>query len=121
MTELVSFPPTILLVEFFRRIKRKNTRIAKIKQMLRYKKSKTLKKLTLKTKILEYKFPWWCKFIAYFVSFVFVSVSLIFIIIQGIMFGNEKVQKWLTSILISIFSSVLLTQPLKVIQLIFSI
>ena len=129
MTDLISFPPTILLVEFFRRIKKRKTRIFKLKYLLEkynlnnktnetVKESKIKQKSLLK-KISEYKFPWWCKFIAYFISFVFVVVSVFFIIVQGITFGNDKVQKWLTSILISVFTSILLTQPIKVEQFFF--
>ena len=124
MTDLISFPPTILLVEFFRRIKKRKTRIFKLKYLLeKYnlnnKKNAQVNLSKIKNKkilevCLKYKFPWWCKFIAYFISFVFVGVSLFFIIIQGINFGNDKVQKWLSSILISIFTSILFTQPIKV-------
>jgi hypothetical protein len=32
----------------------------------------------------------------------------------GISFGNEKVQKWITSVLVSVVSSVFLTQPIQV-------
>jgi len=60
------------------------------------------------------KFPWWCIFIAYGLCLMLVGVSIIFIIARGIEFGDEKTQKWLTSILSGFFSSILLTQPLKV-------
>jgi hypothetical protein len=36
---------------------------------------------------------------------------------RGIEFGDQKTQQWLTSILSKIFSSILLTQPLKIISL----
>jgi hypothetical protein len=64
------------------------------------------------------KFPWWFKIIAYILSFIFAFLSLFFIVIKGISFGDEKVNKWLTSILVSFFSSVLLIQPLQVYLLI---
>jgi hypothetical protein len=41
-------------------------------------------------------------------------VSLFFIIVRGIEFGDAKIQKWLTSLLSSFFSSIVLVQPLKV-------
>ena len=41
-------------------------------------------------------------------------VSVFFIIVRGIEFGDVKCQKWLTSLLSSFFSSVILVQPLKV-------
>jgi len=62
----------------------------------------------------ELKFPWWCKIFAYLLSFAFAGVSLFFVIVKGIEFGDEIVQKWLTSLLISFFTSLLLTQPLQV-------
>ena len=71
-------------------------------------------KKTQKFKLSEFKLPWWFKIIAYLLSFIFAGVCLFFIIIQGISFGNEKVQKWLTSLLVSFLTSVLLTQPLQV-------
>ena len=59
-------------------------------------------------------FPWWCVFIAYGLSALIAVVSLFFIIIRGIEFGDTKIQKWLTTLLSSFFSSVILVQPLKV-------
>ncbi|CAF4007541.1 unnamed protein product, partial [Rotaria sp. Silwood1] len=64
------------------------------------------KKLTL---------PWWFIFIAYGLSFIVVSISTLFIIARGIEFGDLKTRKWLTSSITGFFSSVLLTQPIKVI------
>ena len=59
-------------------------------------------------------FPWWCLFIAYGICLILVGVSILFIIARGIEFGDLKTQKWLTSILSGFFSSILVTQPLKV-------
>jgi hypothetical protein len=44
-------------------------------------------------------------------------VSVFFIIVKGIEFGQEKVTKWLTSLFVSFLSSVLITQPAQVILL----
>lgn len=38
---------------------------------------------------------------------------------KSVSFGDEKVQKWLTSLVVSILASVLLTQPLQVALLAF--
>ncbi|CAF4382969.1 unnamed protein product, partial [Adineta steineri] len=62
-------------------------------------------------------FPWWCIFIAYGLCILLVGVSIIFIIARGIEFGDEKTQKWLISILSGFFSSIFLTQPLKIVCL----
>ena len=59
-------------------------------------------------------FPWWFKIIGYILAFLFSFVSVFFIIMQGIQFGDEKVGKWLASLVISVASSVLLTQPIQV-------
>lgn len=58
--------------------------------------------------------PWWCKIFAYLLSLAIVLVSIFFIAIKGVVLGDEKVKEWLTSFVTSIFSSVLLTQPIKV-------
>ena len=68
--------------------------------------------VTKKKKTLS--FPWWTKIIAYGLSYLFMCVSLLFIILKGIEFGDEKVLKWLTSLIMSILTSVLLTEPIKV-------
>jgi hypothetical protein len=47
------------------------------------------------------------------------SVSSAVVIFKGIEFGEEKCGKWLSSLIISFFTSVLLTQPLKVSGIIF--
>lgn len=59
-------------------------------------------------------FPWWCLFIVYGLSMIFGGVSIFFIIVRGIEFGDLKTQQWLTSLLTGFFSSILLIQPLKV-------
>ena len=64
--------------------------------------------------LFELRFPWWFKIFAYLLSMVFAGVSLFFVIIKGIEFGDEKATKWLTSLIISFLSSILLTQPLQV-------
>jgi hypothetical protein len=59
-------------------------------------------------------FPWWFKIFAYGLAFIFSGVSAFFIIIQGITFGQQKVSEWLTSLVVSVASSILLTQPIQV-------
>jgi hypothetical protein len=70
-----------------------------------------------KIKKRNFMFPWWFKIIAYILSLFMISVSIFFIIIKGITFGNEKCAKWLTSIVVSLFTSVFLTQPIQVMLL----
>jgi hypothetical protein len=68
-------------------------------------------------KKFELKFPWWCLFLAYSLSFLIIIVSIFFIIIRGIEFGDLKTEKWLTSIVTGFFSSIFVTQPMKIICL----
>lgn len=72
------------------------------------------KKSTLKKSFKS--FPWWFKIIAYILSFIVSTVCIFFIIVKGIEFGDEKVQKWISSFLISVLTSFLLTQPIQVTQ-----
>ena len=120
ITNLCIFPPSILLVQLFRRVKRKSSRVNKLKRLLEendlINPVKNNEKSIIKKKksFAEFKFPWWFKIIAYLISFVFAGVSIFFVIIKGIEFGDEKVTKWLTSLIVSFLSSILLTQPLQV-------
>ena len=124
ITNLIVFPPSILLVQMFRRIKRRKTHISELKLILNQNNlinsideeanNNEIKFKNPKKKSFELKFPWWFKFIAYAISFVFALVSLFFVVIKGIEFGDEKVTKWLSSLIISFLSSILLTQPLQV-------
>jgi hypothetical protein len=83
------FFPSFFLVQLFRHIRRrKSTRMEKLKTLLNIKEDKTKKK---KRNIKHLRLPWWFKFIAYAISFSFAGVSLFFVIIKGIEFGNEKV------------------------------
>jgi hypothetical protein len=59
-------------------------------------------------------FPWWCLFLAYGLSLIVVGVSTFFIIARAIQFGDLNTQKWLTSLVTGFFSSICLTQPIKV-------
>jgi hypothetical protein len=117
ISSIFIFFPSFFLVQLFRHIKRRrSTRMDKIKSLLNIKKEKTRDQQinNKKTKINDFKFPWWFKFIAYIVSFSFAGISLFFVIIKGIELGNEKVIKWLTSLIVSFVSSVFLTEPLMV-------
>ena len=121
ITNLIVFPPTLLLVQLFRRIKPRQTRIEKLKSVLNNTgindleaKTKNSEKKKTKKSSFQLKFPWWFKIIAYLISFLFACISIFFVIVKGIEFGNDKVAKWLTSLIISFLSSILLTQPIQV-------
>jgi hypothetical protein len=67
-----------------------------------------------KKKQSKLTFPWWCLFLAYGLSLLLVAVSIFFLIVEGIEFGDLKTQKWLTSLISGFFSSIFLIQPIKV-------
>ena len=94
IVEIFALVPSLFLVQLFRR--------------LRPRKSLVKKKFT---------FPWWFVFIGYGLSLILASLSIFFIIARGIEFGDVKSQQWLTSILTGFFSSILLTQPIKILSL----
>ena len=48
-----------------------------------------------------------------------IATSTFFILVKGIEFGNDKVEKWLTSLVVSFLASIFLTQPVKTILMAF--
>ena len=114
---MVVFPPSFLLLQLFRKSKKRVTRSVKLKQSVEEilgeeKLNKKIEKANKKCKLVI--FPWWVKIIAYILSLVISFVCIFFIIVKGISFGDEKCQKWLTSFTVSVLTSFLLTQPLQV-------
>ena len=105
MTNLICFPPSFLLIQLFRRSKARTSKADDLKKNTKSDKKKKKKKL---------QFPWWFKIIAYILSIIFSAISLFFVIVKGISLGDEKVGKWLTSFLFSIFSSFVITQPIQI-------
>ncbi|XP_037070763.1 location of vulva defective 1-like [Pollicipes pollicipes] len=62
----------------------------------------------------RFTLPWWGTIIGWVLCLVCLFGSAFIVYSYGITFGNEKSTKWITSLFISFFSSVLLVQPLKV-------
>ena len=69
----------------------------------------------LTTKKKQFTFPWWCKIIAYVLSIFCMLMCIFWILMKAIMLGEEKVGKWLTAFATSVFSDVLVKEPLKII------
>ena len=111
MSNLIIFPPSLIIIQLFRRSKKRQKKSAKVKNFQTHRTNYIYKNRAKVSKIL---FPWWSKIIAYILSLVICSVSIFFIIVKGITFGNEKVNKWLTSFLISILTSFFITQPFQI-------
>jgi polycystin 1L2 len=116
MVELFSLIPSILLVQFFRRIRSRQKQILPLHQAL-YKIKPHLQIQNTKQQKSGLTFPWWCLFIAYSLCVILVGISILFIIARGIEFGDLKTQQWLTSILSGFFSSIFLIQPVKILCL----
>ncbi|CAF4003433.1 unnamed protein product [Adineta steineri] len=121
MVELFTLIPSLLVVQLFRRI-RPRRQIAPIREALYTiqpsRKTNSTNAHAIKKKKSPVTFPWWCLFIAYGLSLIIIAVSIFFIIVRGIEFGDIKTQQWLTSVLTGFFSSVILTQPIKIICLV---
>jgi hypothetical protein len=106
------------LVQLFRRIRSREKQLSPLRQTL-YKIKPNLEMFDIeetnnKKQKSSLTFPWWCIFIIYGICIILVGISILFIIARGIEFGDLKTQKWLTSILTGFFSSIILTQPIKV-------
>ncbi|UJR11342.1 hypothetical protein I4U23_015523 [Adineta vaga] len=117
IVELFALIPSLFLVQLFRRLRPRQKQQSSIRQALYKLKSLPQDSLGKKNVKSPFIFPWWCIFIAYGLCMLIIGLSILFIIARGIEFGDEKVQKWLASILSGFFSSILLTEPLKIISL----
>lgn len=105
VVELFSFVPSVLLVQFFRRIQTRKKRGGDGREKAKRKKRQC-----------DVVFPWWCLYVAYGVSLMMVGGSILLTVARGIELGDRRIQQWLKSLVISFISSVCLTQPLKVIH-----
>ncbi|CAF4394520.1 unnamed protein product, partial [Adineta steineri] len=116
MVELFTLISTFLIVQFFRRIQPRQ-QISRLREALyKIKPTQQISSTNvpaIKKKKYSITFPWWCLYIAYGLSMIIIIISIFFIIVRGIEFGDIKTQQWLTSVLTGFFSSVVLTQPIK--------
>ena len=115
IVEVLALIPSLLIVQLFRRLRTRQQPISPLQT--------ALSKINVQVKINAQKkksgltLPWWCLFLVYGLCAILVAVSVFFIIVRGIEFGDLKTQQWLASILTGFFSSILLTQPIKIISL----
>ena len=58
--------------------------------------------------------------VLYIITYLMMLTSIFFIIARGLEFGDEKSRQWLISILTGFVSSIFLTQPLKVMVILFN-
>ncbi|GAB6020442.1 polycystic kidney disease 1-like 2 [Chamberlinius hualienensis] len=140
ISNLIVFPPSFLIVLFFRKARPRKLRQSRIEQAIQRQKlkmkSESKLKLTsndqldidrsedadpetlLKLKA-KYKrkrrctLPWIFQVVAWILVVLCILASIFFLWSYGITFGNEKTKKWITSLIVSFFASVLITEPLK--------
>ncbi|KAK7502419.1 hypothetical protein BaRGS_00006372, partial [Batillaria attramentaria] len=58
--------------------------------------------------------PWWCRVVAWILWAVTCLVSAAFVTFYGIQFEDATCREWITSLLISFFTSVFVLQPIKI-------
>ena len=118
IVELLALIPSLIVVQFFRRVRPRQAPISPLQKTLAHlrptapptpspPKEKSQGRRT-------WSLPWWCLYLNYLLCLSVVGVSIVFILARGIQFGDVKSQQWLTSIVSGFFSSILLTQPMKV-------
>ncbi|XP_068596987.1 polycystin-1-like protein 2 [Brachionichthys hirsutus] len=61
--------------------------------------------------------PWWCVFLGWFLLLSISGISTFFTLLYGFEYGKEKSIKWVMSLGLSLFQSIFILQPLKVIGL----
>nr|XP_057933996.1 polycystin-1-like protein 2 [Doryrhamphus excisus] len=59
--------------------------------------------------------PWWCVFLGWFLLLSLSAVSTFFTLLYGFDYGRGKSVKWIMSLGLSLFQSIFILQPLKVI------
>lgn len=59
--------------------------------------------------------PWWCVFLGWFLLLSLSAVSTYFTLLYGFQYGRERSIKWVMSLGLSLFQSIFILQPLKVI------
>lgn len=71
---------------------------------------KQKKKKKKKRKLL----PYWFLYIAWAICFLTCFTTAFFCVLYGLQFGKEKSSQWISSMLISFFQDVLISQPIKI-------
>ena len=116
IVDVLTLIPSLLIVQLFRHIRTRQQLISPMQEALS--KINVHVKINGQKKKSGFTLPWWCLFLVYGLCLILVALSMFFIIVRGIEFGDLKTQQWLASILTGFFSSILLTQPIKIISLV---
>lgn len=127
ISNLVIFPISFLILQMFRKSRRRVSRSERIKKQIA--KNQTQRdpmnrnsspsaenqsKRRFKKPNKKFTLPWWFKIIAHVLSFCVATVCIFFIFLKGVSFGDDTCRKWLASFLISVLTSIFFTQPLQV-------
>ncbi|XP_008291325.1 polycystic kidney disease protein 1-like 2 [Stegastes partitus] len=68
-----------------------------------------------KTRSVGCWLPWWCVFLGWFLLLSISGISTYFTLLYGFQYGREKSIKWVMSLGLSLFQSIFILQPLKVV------
>ncbi|CAL1292788.1 unnamed protein product [Larinioides sclopetarius] len=135
ITNFLIFPPTFIMIFFFRKSRPRKLRQSRIEQALREQRSEWKRKnpeimsTNLKShrpsksdaeaqlyhRKKKFLLPWWCIYFGWLMVVASIGASMFFMWAYGIAFGDEKTSKWLSSLVIAFISSILITQPMKII------
>ncbi|KAL6468854.1 hypothetical protein MHYP_G00223780 [Metynnis hypsauchen] len=63
------------------------------------------------------KLPWWFVFVAWFLLLGISGISTFFTLLYGFQYGKESSIKWVITLTLSLFQSIFIVQPLKVVGL----
>ena len=117
MINLLSFPIVFFISFLFKYSKPRCLRENRVIKALstdgeenKFDKSATLNS----SKSEKFSLPFFCAYIGWFLTFFCIAVSIFFLWAFGITFGNDILYKWLTSFVISFFTSFLIFEPIKV-------
>ncbi|XP_019631004.1 PREDICTED: polycystic kidney disease protein 1-like 2 [Branchiostoma belcheri] len=108
VSTLIVFPVNFIIVYVFRKSRPK----PRTKPSSR---SEDIYKVERPQEHQESGLPHWCVYIGWALVVLSAAGSAFFVILYSMEWGAEKSGQWLTSILLSIFQSVLVIQPIKVI------
>lgn len=72
-------------------------------------------KVVKKKRTPTFSLPWWCVFIGWFLLLSISGISTFFTLFYGLEYGKEKSIKWVISLGLSLFESIFILQPLKVV------
>ena len=75
------------------------------------------KRLNKKKKKKKKLLPYWFAYVAWMMCFFVCFVAAFFVVLYGLQFGKEKSAQWISSMLVTFFQDVLISQPIKVLAI----